>query len=155
MSKDLFLSAEKLLKENGFFSNRAVGTSMFPMLRSGKDIIDIIPPVFPLKNNDVVLYRVKGFDKLILHRIIKKPQGKTYVIRGDNTYRNEFVNESDIVGVLEGFYRNGKYHNCKKDVSYHIYVFFMRALYPVRYFWVFFLRRAISKIKRTVKKIIK
>ena len=151
MKKDNYAGAEKALSENGEFSSRTRGTSMYPLLREGKDIVVIKPPVFPLKKHDVPLYGRKNYDKLILHRIIKTPKNSVYVIRGDNTYEKEIVNETDIVGVLSGFFRNGRYYACS-GIKYSLYVFFMRLFYPVRYVWKKALRPLLSKIKHGILK---
>ncbi len=151
MKKDNYAGAEKALLENGEFSSRTRGISMYPMLREGKDIVVIKPPVFPLKKHDVPLYRRKAYDKLILHRIIKTPKNGVYIIRGDNTYEKETVKETDIVGVLSGFFRNGRYCGCS-GARYGVYVFFMRLFYPARYVWKKALRPILSKIKHGILK---
>lgn len=152
MTNETYESAKQSLLQNGEFSNMTTGKSMFPMLRSGRDIVVIKPPVFPLKKYDVPLYRREGFDKLILHRIIKAPQNGVYTVKGDNTYYTETVREEDIVGVLDGFFRKGRYHNCKSDKKYRAYIYLMRFFYPARYLWSMILRPALGKIKRAVIK---
>lgn len=150
MIKDPFSDAEKALAEKGEFSNMTTGMSMMPMLRSGRDIVVIKPPSFPLSKYDVPLYRRDGLDKLVLHRIIKKPQNGIYYIRGDNTYYLEEVRQEDIVGVLDGFFRDGRYHNCKTDKKYRLYSHLRTADYPIRNFWKSYLRPALGKIKRAL-----
>lgn len=135
MSENTFLRVKEELAKRGEYTAITSGKSMFPLFRNGTDIAVIKPPCFPLKKNTVALYRKDNVKELVLHRVIKV-KGEEYIIRGDNTYFNETVKRADIIGVLDGFYRNGKYHNCKTDVSYKIYVFFTRLFYPVRFTFV-------------------
>lgn len=125
------------------------GTSMLPMLRSGKDRVVIEKITSKPKCNDVPLYMSGG--KYILHRIVKvKPQG--YVIRGDNLYRNEYnVTDKDIIGVLTGFYRGDKFFNCKSP-RYKLYVAYIRISYPMRYVLFKIIRPILSKLKKCIIK---
>lgn len=124
------------------------GTSMYPLLRSGKDRVVIEKNATKPKCNDVPLY-IGNDGKFILHRIVKvKPQG--YVIRGDNLYRNEYnVTDKDIIGVLTGFYRNDKFFSCK-SLSYKLYVAYIRISYPLRFAWFLKIRPFLVKLKRAV-----
>ena len=101
------LNAEELLKTQDEVMTRTRGTSMRPLLRQGRDIVVIKRPRFPLKAGDAPLYRVKGKKELVLHRILKVGKDGTYIIRGDNLFRKEYVKESQIVGVMKAFYREG------------------------------------------------
>lgn len=148
MNNDFSLARE-LLQKNGKLTGLALGNSMRPLLRSGKDNAVIAPLPQNLKVNDVVLYRKQTTNELILHRIIKISQN-SLVIRGDNLHINETdVPYEDLVGVLEGFYRDGKYYECKKSILYKLYVFYIRASFPARYL----LRKARSLFKLIVYKI--
>ena len=111
----------KSLAENGEFLAFTKGPSMRPMLRQGKDIVVIKKPDTGLKANDVPLYKRVNYDFLVLHRILKVREND-YIIRGDNTYNLEYVPKDYVIGVLKGFYRNGKYYDCNKSRIYHIYV---------------------------------
>ena len=126
------------------------GTSMLPMLRSGKDRVVIEKITSKPKCNDVPLY-MSGGRKYILHRIVKvKPQG--YVIRGDNLYRNEYnVTDKDIIGVLTGFYRGDKFFSCKSP-RYKLYVAYIRISYPLRYVLFKIIRPILSKLKKCLIK---
>ena len=129
-----------------------LGISMRPMLREHRDVVVIERVSRKLKKHDVPLYRREGCDRFVLHRIIKVTDNG-YVIRGDNLYRNEYnVTDKDIIGVLKCFYRDGKYYDCEKSLKYKCYIVFNRLSFPFRYIWVFIIRRALSKIKRTLFK---
>lgn len=150
-----FEIAKELLAKNGEITGLAAGISMKPLLRPGKDNAVIVAKPKNLKKNDVVLYRRDGTDRLILHRIIKiTPDG--FIIRGDNVYYTEKdVKSDDIIGILKGFYRKGKYHNCKKSALYALYVLYIRISYPTRFLFVksfSLLKRILRKIKRIITK---
>ncbi len=128
------------------------GVSMRPMLREHRDVVIIERITRPLKKWDVPLYRRKGCEPFVLHRIIRITKDGRYIIRGDNTYRLERkVTDADMVGVLKAFYREGKYHDCETDKGYKVYIFFNQISYPLRWFWVRVLRPMPSRIKRFLK----
>ena len=143
-----FELTKELLTQNGKITGLAYGNSMKPLLRHSKDNAVIIPITKPLKKNDVVLYRRPNTNELILHRIIKlTPNG--FVIRGDNVYYTEYsVNTNDIVGVLEGFYRNKKYYECENNIFYKLYTLYIRLSYPIRL--IFF--KVLRKLKYILTK---
>ncbi len=146
-----YSSTAEALKENKEVAVTVNGISMLPMLRGGKDIAVIAQVDRELKVNDVPLYRVSGLDKFVLHRIIEITD-KGYIIRGDNVYHTERVKKEDIIGVLKGFYRDGKYTDCATSKSYRLYVFMTRFCYPLRFLFVRKIRPFLSKIKRKILK---
>lgn len=137
----------KALSNGEIIISHFSGTSMYPLLKSGKDRVVIGPVDIALKKNDVPLYKGDN-GKLVLHRIIRvKSDG--YVIRGDNLYRNEYnVTDEKIVGVLKGIYKGEKLYNCDTDFWYKLYVCFIRASYPFRYAFVMLLRLCLVRVKR-------
>lgn len=143
---------ESVIAEQGEVMTSTSGTSMYPMLRHRRDMIRVVKLTRPLKKNDVPLYRTKS-GKLVLHRLLRvKPDG-SYVIRGDNLYRKELnVTDDMIIGILSGFWRDGKFYDCEKSRAYHFYVITMRAAYPFRYLWKMIIRPLLSKIKHTIFK---
>lgn len=143
-------SAEEVLKNNETSYFLTSGTSMKPLLRTHKDIVVISRTSRPVSVGEVVLYRKTGADKLVLHRIIGVKQEGTYIIRGDNTYSNEYVPQSDILGVMTAVYRSGKYIDCKKSVLYKIYVKLNRFFYPVRLIFKTKILVFLVKIKRKI-----
>ena len=86
MPETEFKNAEELLKTQDEVMTRTKGISMRPLLRQGRDIVVIKRPMFPLKAGDVPLYRVKGKNELVLHRILKVREDGVYIIRGDNLF---------------------------------------------------------------------
>lgn len=100
---------EDVLASEGVYAATTWGTSMYPMLRSGRDTVILRPPQGRLRCYDVPLYRVG--EKYVLHRVIRVlPEG--YLIRGDNCLTTERVQESQVIGVLTGFYRDDRRWTC-------------------------------------------
>ena len=127
------------------------GMSMLPMLREHRDIVFIERISSELRVGDVVAYPgVKN--TFTLHRIVRIKKG-ALIIRGDNNYFTEFnIKKEDIVGILRGFYREGKYINCKTDKRYRFYTKYIILSYPFRFLWKRGIRPILSKIKHLVFK---
>ena len=91
-------SFEKMLEEKGYIVYTNVGTSMLPLLRERRDIIEIRPKsTGRCKKYDAVLY--KRGDKYILHRILKV-RPNDYVICGDhNIWREYGITDDQIKAV--------------------------------------------------------
>lgn len=129
MSKSTF---EEELKEKGVLVYTNVGTSMRPLIRQGKDVMIIkrFDNCCKLKKMDVPLYKREN-GQYVLHRIIKVTKDG-YVIRGDNTYSNEYgVTDSQILGVLTGVIRNGKEISVN-SFGYKVYSYFWLYTYYIR-----------------------
>lgn len=152
MAETELKNADEVLKTQDEVMSLTRGTSMRPLLRQGRDIVVIKRPQFPLKVGDVPLYKVKSRKELVLHRILKVNNDGSYIIRGDNLFAKEHVLESQIVGIMKAFYREGKYCDCEKSRKYKLYIFLNRVSYPVRRFWKLTLRPILSKIKHKIIK---
>lgn len=129
MSRSTF---EEELKEKGVLVYTNVGTSMRPLIRQGKDVMIIksFDNCCKLKKMDVPLYKREN-GQYVLHRIIKVTKDG-YVIRGDNTYSNEYgVTDSQILGVLSGVIRNGKEISVN-SLGYRVYSYFWLYTYYIR-----------------------
>lgn len=123
------LHIEEILAQQGVYVSTTAGFSMYPMIRDRKDTIIINPCYGRLKKHDVPLY--KRGDKYVLHRIVKVLPD-SYVIRGDNCLRSERgITDEDLVGVLAGFYRDGKRIDLY-GLPYKAYVYLCRVSYPFR-----------------------
>ncbi len=140
------LSIEEVLLREGKYVGPTVGTSMLPMLKSGRDSIVVFPKGGRLNRLDVALY--KRGENYILHRVIEVKEGG-YVIRGDNCYSDEWVPEGEILGVLTEFFRGGKRVSCM-DKRYLRYAKRRVGGYPARLFAF----RVKSAAKRAVKRLI-
>ncbi len=143
-------AVEEQLKNQDTAAFLTSGASMRPLLRTHKDIVVISRAKHPLAVGEVPLYKKRGVDKLILHRIIGIKEDGTYITRGDNTYHKEYIPQSDVVGVMTAVYRGGKYIDCASSKAYKIYVKINKFLYPVRYVWKTKIRAFLGKIKRKI-----
>ena len=100
----------------------------------------------PLKRHDVPVYRLKS-GKIVMHRILKVTDNG-YIIRGDHLLNKEFgITDKNIIGVLKGFHRDGRYYDCNKSVVYKLYVFWIRIRFPFRFVWRRHVIPVLSKIK--------
>ena len=115
------LNLEKVLEEKGYLMTAPFGTSMLPFIRPQRDIIVVRKYQGEAKCRDVILYRRVG-GKLVLHRILEVG-ADSYVLCGDNQDIKEYgVKKEQVLGVLEGVYRDVKYIDCKKGRGYKVYV---------------------------------
>ncbi len=102
---------EDYLNERGTLTYSNVGTSMMPLLRQGRDLFTVRKMGQErCRAGDVVLYK-RPPDKYILHRIVEVREDG-YVILGDNCVNREYgIRDSDILGVMTGYIRDGKEHS--------------------------------------------
>ena len=110
---------EKILEAQGFIIAPVKGDSMLPMLDENSDSVKIVPAKGTLKKFDLPLYRRPG-GQLVLHRIIEVKKNH-YIICGDNRKELEKVPHRWVVGVTEGFFKDGKYIPAT-DADYLAYV---------------------------------
>ncbi len=143
---------EQLLKY-GNVASVTEGESMKPLFKTHRDTVVIERVESGLKKYDVVLYKSGG--NFVLHRIVKLlPKKGVYIIRGDNTYRNEYVPPSDIIGRLSGFNRAGRGYTSVESGGYRFYSKVWVFIYPIRYvlhFPIAFFKRVFRKIFRKRK----
>lgn len=127
------------------------GVSMLPMLKEGRDISVLIKPDENLLPGDIVLFvRPENNGELVLHRIVKAISERKYLIRGDNTFWDEPVRRENIKAQLDGFFRKGKYIDCKTSKGYKLYTFYQLHLYFLRRFFCYTMRIAGAKVKNNV-----
>ncbi len=112
---------EEALLDKGYLVIAPTGTSMLPLIRPNRDVTVLKRKTLSPKKYDVVLYKRDNGD-YILHRILKiNPDN--YVICGDNQYIKEYnVKEEQILGIMEGFYRDDKYIDTSSSL-YRLYVY--------------------------------
>ena len=146
-------SFEQVLEEKGYIVYTATGSSMMPLLRQKKDIIEIRKTSGRYKKYDVVLY--KRNEAYILHRILKVlPEG--YTIAGDhNSFLDLPVTDDMILGVMTRAIRDGK-SITPDNFWYKVYVHLWCDFYPIRVFLLkakAFVYRCLSFVKRKILKI--
>ena len=130
MSMEKIDTPEKMLSEWGYIVYTIKGTSMMPLLRQYRDIIEIRPKgEHRCKKYDVVLY--KRGKSYILHRVLRVlPDG--YIIAGDhNTFLEYDIKDEHIIGVMVRMIRDGK-EISMTDNKYRLYVHLWCDFYPVR-----------------------
>lgn len=120
---------ERELTENGIYASNTLGTSMQPLFKTHRDMVIIKRPEGDLKKYDVALYK-DGRGRYVLHRVIKVSED-SYIIRGDNTFVDEYVKKSAVIGVLTAYRNKNKRHSVN-DISFKIYSRFWHFIYPLR-----------------------
>lgn len=143
-------SIEQVLNKEGYIFTDFKGTSMNPLLKSGRDKVYIEKPCNRLKKGDVALYlRPNGI--YVLHRVYKV-MPSSYVFWGDNHLILEYgVKDEAILGVAKGYYKGEKYIDFSKSCRYKTYKAFWCSSVAMRKFLNFF-RKVSNKIASIFKK---
>lgn len=112
---------ERSINELGYALAPIAGTSMMPLLKEGRDRVELEPcSQERLKKGDVVLYK-KNDGTLVLHRIIKTENREFFTVLGDHQFKNaERVNKNQIIAVACGFFIKGRYVT-EKTRRYRLY----------------------------------
>lgn len=140
------MTREEQLRTEGWVLCSPVSGSMRPMIRPRRDRAKFVLPEGELKRLDVALYRAED-GKLVMHRVLKVlPEG--YFCRGDYNREGETVGREQILGVMEGYFREEKYMRADAR-SYRLFVRLWVALHPLLGLYKG-LRRAAGRIKRKI-----
>lgn len=139
------MNVEEQIKKDGFALVHTVGDSMEPLLHQHKEESLIRQIERELLVGDVILYKREN-GQYLLHRIVKKKK-IFFITRGDNRFINEKVVQSQIIGILKGFYRDDVFVDCETDKEYIAYVKKLRVSYPLRF--------VLDKLKMVKRKITK
>lgn len=143
-------SLESIVEQEGILVHLTKGFSMMPLIRQNRDMIIVKKLQKSPKENDVLLYKDDN-GKYVLHRVIKVLKDG-YIIRGDNNFFHEYdIKDKDIIGILDGFYRDDKYIDCNTNKLYKIYIQLNRRTYYLRKCYSEF-RLLLTKIKYAIKK---
>lgn len=126
-----------------------VGCSMQPLLCERQTHVMLSPIKDGVKKYDIVLY-IRQDGTHVLHRCVKVMDGYC-LMRGDNTYYLERVENDTMIGVVTHIYRKGKMIDVNKSVSYRFYSVFWNSIYHIRHFII----RAGRKITRWMRKLKK
>lgn len=139
------VSIEGIIEKDGVYPSVTVGVSMRPLFKTHRDMVILEKCVKRPEKYDVVLYRVG--EKYILHRIIGIDEEKNvFIIRGDNTFKKEYVPFGAIIARLTSFTRKGK-HGSVDAKGYKIYSRVWNFIYPARYV-INLARRIAAKLYR-------
>lgn len=123
------------------------GVSMLPMLRQGKDQVELSPLPEKLQKYDLPVYQYPS-GKYVMHRVVKVTQDG-YICNGDNLLQMEQIPHDWMIAVVTAFTRNGKRIEVT-DPCYRLYCRFWCFTRPVRHFC----RRCLRGAKRLVKRIM-
>lgn len=126
---------KEALQNGGEVIFTITGSSMLPLLHHRRDRVCLVKAgAKTLKKYDMPLF-IRENGKYILHRIVAvKTDG--LVIVGDNQHLKEYpVFPSQVLGVVKGFWRNGKYIPCD-HFWYRVYCRLWVLGYPARWFYL-------------------
>jgi hypothetical protein len=105
------------------------GVSMLPMLRQGKDSVELSPLPEKLKKYDLPVYRRKN-GQLVMHRVVKV-KDDYYLCLGDNTEVYETIYPNQMIGLVTAFKRKDKRIEISA-LSYRLYCHLWRPTRPLR-----------------------
>ncbi len=109
------------------------GVSMLPLLRQGKDAVELAPLPPRLKKYDLPVYRYPS-GKYVMHRVVAvKDWG--YLCLGDNTYQYEHITQDMLIGVVSSI-RRGQKQIPVDSLGYRLYSRIWCAVFPLRRFCV-------------------
>ena len=117
------------------------GVSMRPMIRQGKDSVQLAPLPDKLNKYDLPLYQ-RDNGQYVLHRIVEV--GETYTCVGDNQIELEpGVRYDQMIALVTAFKRGSKVISVNR-LSYWIYCRYCHYCRPLRHLW----RRGIGWLRR-------
>ncbi len=124
------------------------GVSMLPMLRQGKDYVELALLPERLKKYDLPVYCNRN-GKYVIHRVVGVYDDH-YLCLGDNTYHYEKIAPEQMVAVVCAFIRSGRRISVENR-GYRIYCRVWCAAFPVRRF----VKHIEWRIKAIVKKLVR
>lgn len=120
------------------------GISMLPMLRQGRDQVELSPLPPKLKKYDLPVYQLPS-GKYVMHRVVKvKPD--CYICNGDNLLQMEKVYAHQLIALVTAFTRDGKRVSVNAP-SYLLYCRIWVLTRPIRHS-LKRLRQFLGKVKR-------
>lgn len=120
------------------------GMSMLPLLRQGKDAVELSPLPVKLKKYDLPVYRYPS-GKVVMHRVVKVEED-AYICLGDNTYNYEYIKPEQLIGLVSAIKR-GKRRISVASPGYRFYTKVWVALFPLRKFC----RTSILKVRALLR----
>lgn len=126
------------------------GSSMLPMLRDGRDVVELAVPEGAPVRGDVLFYR-RANGQYVLHRLIRMEDAHTCLMCGDNQWQRELLPARLVIARVERFYHNGKWINCKENKAYRLYTKFWTALFPVRR-PIIAVRRLLGRLRAGIRR---
>lgn len=123
------------------------GTSMLPMLRQGKDQVELSPLPEKLKKYDLPVYQYPS-GKYVMHRVVKVTQDG-YICNGDNLLKMEQIPHEWMIALVTAFTRNGKRVEVT-SLGYRLYCRFWCFARPIRHL----LRRCWGGMKHRLRQLL-
>lgn len=120
------------------------GVSMLPMLRQGKDMVEIAPLPDRLKKYDLPVYQYPS-GKIVMHRVVGVTDSH-YICLGDNTYEYEYICHEQMIAVVSAFKR-GEKRITVDSPGYRIYSRLWVLSFP--------LRRLLKRAKGWLRRLLK
>ncbi len=137
MATEIITTIEQELSEGKSVTYYTIGRSMKPLLIERKTHVCIAPFRNETKSQvsklAILLYK-RANGTLVLHRLIKK-ESDCYYMMGDNTIGLERIEEVQILGVVTGIYRKGKFIDVEQNRVYRMYANIWLILYPLRWLY--------------------
>ena len=119
------------------------GISMLPMLRQGKDSVELAPLPEKLKKYDLPLYQYPS-GKYVMHRVVDVTDTH-YICLGDNLTDRETICPEQMIAVVSAF-RRGEKRISVEDPRYRLYCRIWVALFP--------LRKGFRRAKRLLRRLL-
>lgn len=114
---------KRVIEQKGVLSFTPSGVSMWPIISNRADTVIITRPQGRLKKYDVAFYERKS-GQPILHRVMRVNE-TGYDMCGDSQTAIEKGIEFDAVfGIMTGYYKKGRYIDCRKNLFYKFIVRF-------------------------------
>ena len=104
-----------------------MGDSMYPVIH--QQDVAIVEAVGEYDVGDIIVYQYEG--EMLVHRIIKKT-ATTYFCKGDNAFRLEKIEDTDVVDKVCKLFRSGKripllkVNNQFIEMSYKIHMLYLK-----------------------------
>ena len=134
---------DEALSQGKDFSFTPTGSSMLPMLDGVNDTVTLTRKPKKLKKYDVVLYKRRRDNALVLHRVIRV-DGDSYTMSGDSQrYFDEDIPYGDVLAVMKSFTHNSK----EISANSFFYKIYSRYILIKKY-----MRIVYSKIAKKIKK---
>lgn len=120
----------RVLDEMGEAVIQTVGVSMQPLLFARESTVLVRKKHGLCKKNDVVLY-LRPDGHYVLHRLVQA--GPRWLVQGDYLPGREEINESWILGVMEGYHTHPDSPFCSvHSAKYKMYLMVL----PLRRLWL-------------------
>lgn len=126
------------------------GVSMLPLLRQGKDTVELSPLPEKLRKYDLPVYQYPS-GKVVMHRVVDV-RDDYYVCLGDNTYQYEKVLPEYCIALVTAICRGNKVISTD-SAGYQLYSRIWVTIYPLRR-WLYKTYHGLRAfVKRHIKKI--